>query len=73
MSVERFLFGDFEFDCGSRILTHKGRVVRLQAQPAQLLSVLLLHSGRVVSREELKQAIWGDSDALQMGDWLGCF
>ncbi len=60
MSVERFLFGDFEFDCGTRILTHKGRVVRLQAQPAQLLSVLLLHSGRVVSREELKQAIWGE-------------
>jgi len=60
MSVERFLFGEFEFDSGTRILMHKGRVVRLQAQPAQLLSVLLARSGRVVSREELKQAIWGE-------------
>jgi DNA-binding winged helix-turn-helix (wHTH) protein/TolB-like protein len=60
MSLERFLFGDFEFDCGTRVLTHKGRVVKLQAQPAQLLSVLLARSDRVVSREELKQAIWGE-------------
>lgn len=60
MSLERFLFGDFEFDCGTRVLTHKGRVVKLQAQPAQLLSILLARSDRVVSREELKQAIWGE-------------
>ena len=60
MSIERFLFGDFEFDCGTRVLTHKGRVVKLQAQPAQLLSVLLARSDRVVSREELKQAVWGE-------------
>ena len=59
-SVERYGFGEFEFDSGTRILTHKGRVVKLQAQPAQVLSVLLARSGRVVSREELKQAIWGE-------------
>ena len=60
MNVERFAFGEFEFDCGTRVLTHKGRVVKLQAQPAQLLSVLLARNGRVVSREELKQAVWGE-------------
>jgi DNA-binding winged helix-turn-helix (wHTH) protein/TolB-like protein len=60
MSDERFFFGEFEFDARTRVLMHKGRVVRLQAQPAQLLSVLLARSGRVVSREELKQAIWGE-------------
>lgn len=59
MNADRFLFGEFEFDSGSRTLTHKGRLVRLQAQPAQLLSVLLARSNQVVSREELKQAIWG--------------
>ncbi len=59
MTVERFHFGEFEFDSGTRILTHKGRVVRLQAQPAMLLSVLLARNTQVVSREELKQAIWG--------------
>ena len=60
MSVERFHFGEFEFDSVTRILTHKGRVVRLQAQPAMLLSVLLARNNQVVSREELKQAIWGE-------------
>lgn len=60
MDEERFLFGEFEFDAGTRVLTYKGRVVRLQAQPAQLLAVLLARGGRVVSREELKQAIWGE-------------
>src|SRR5579863_5101691 len=59
MNVERFVFGEFEFDSGARVLTRKGRVVKLQAQPAQLLFVLLAQNGRVVSREELKQAIWG--------------
>lgn len=60
MSVARFHFGEFQFDSGTRILTHKGRVVKLQAQPAMLLSVLLARDNQVVSREELKQAIWGD-------------
>jgi DNA-binding winged helix-turn-helix (wHTH) protein/TolB-like protein len=60
MSIERFHFGEFEFDSGTRVLTHKGRIVRLQAQPAMLLSVLLARNGRVVSREELKQAVWGE-------------
>jgi DNA-binding winged helix-turn-helix (wHTH) protein/TolB-like protein len=60
MSDERYGFGEFEFDAVARVLTHKGRLVKLQAQPAQVLSVLLARSGRVVSREELKQAIWGE-------------
>ncbi|WP_348261212.1 winged helix-turn-helix domain-containing protein [Telmatobacter sp. DSM 110680] len=60
MSVERFQFGEFEFDTGTRALTHKGRLVKLQAQPAILLSVLLARDNQVVSREVLKQAIWGD-------------
>ena len=60
MSAGKFLFGEFEFDCATRILTQKGRNVKLQAQPALLLSVLLERSNQVVSREELKQAIWGE-------------
>ncbi len=61
MNLERFQFGDFEFDAEARVLTHKGRRVRLQAQPAQLLGVLLARRDCTVSREELKQAIWGNS------------
>jgi DNA-binding winged helix-turn-helix (wHTH) protein/TolB-like protein len=35
-------------------------LIRLQAQPAMVLSHLLAYSGEIVSREELRHAIWGD-------------
>jgi DNA-binding winged helix-turn-helix (wHTH) protein len=60
MSLERFQFGEFEFDSETRVLTHKGREVKIQAQPALLLEVLLARSGQIVSREDLKLAIWGN-------------
>jgi|SRR5215469_4419858 len=60
MSLERFQFGEFEFDSETRVLTHKGREVKLQAQPALLLGVLLARRGQIVSRGDLKLAIWGN-------------
>jgi DNA-binding winged helix-turn-helix (wHTH) protein/TolB-like protein len=60
MSLERFQFGEFEFDSETRVLTHKGREIRLQAQPALLLGVLLARRGQIVSREDLQRAIWGN-------------
>ena len=59
MSVKLFQFGEFEFDSESRALTHKGREVRLQAQPALLLGILLAQRDRIVSRDELQLVIWG--------------
>ncbi len=56
----RFQFGEFEFDPGKSTLSHKGRVVKLQAQPAVLLGTLLTQANRVVSREQLQQTIWGN-------------
>lgn len=60
MRLERFQFGEFEFDSETRILTRKGREVKLQAQPALLLGALLARRGEIVSREDLKLAIWGN-------------
>jgi DNA-binding winged helix-turn-helix (wHTH) protein/TolB-like protein len=60
MSVERFRFGIFEFDCSALELRREGALVRLQAQPAQVLGRLLQRAGDVVSREELRQAVWPD-------------
>src|ERR1700761_9353953 len=60
MSADRFQFGEFEFDGANHVLSHKGREVKLQAQPALLLGVLLARRERTVSREELKLAIWGN-------------
>jgi len=59
MRLEQFQFGEFEFDSETRVLTHKGRELKLQAQPALLLATLLARRGQIVSREELQRAIWG--------------
>lgn len=52
-------FGLFEFDLAKRELRREGALVRLQSQPAQVLSRLVEHAGQVVSREELRTAVWG--------------
>lgn len=59
MDQVRYRFGLFEFDTASRELRREGILVRLQAQPAQVLSCLIVSSGKVVSREELCEAVWG--------------
>src|SRR5580704_10959268 len=59
MSSGRFRFGLFEFDVATRELRREGALLRLQSQPAQVLSCLIDHAGKVVSREELHRAVWG--------------
>src|SRR5579864_52112 len=53
-------FGLFEFDPAQKELRREGAVVRLQSQPAQVLACLLECAGEVVSREELRAAVWHD-------------
>jgi DNA-binding winged helix-turn-helix (wHTH) protein/TolB-like protein len=55
----RVRFGIFEFDLATRELRRQGIPVRLQAQPAQVLATLLEHPDAVVTRETLRQAVWG--------------
>jgi len=52
-------FGDFTFDSASGELTRDGRKVRLQRQPSRLLELLIARRGEVVTREEIRQALWG--------------
>lgn len=52
-------FGIFEFDTASGELRKNGRAVGLEPQPARALSVLLARPGEVVSRDELRDAVWG--------------
>lgn len=59
MSSDRLRFGLFEFDLASGELRREGAPVHLPAQPAQALAFLLTHTDRVVTREELRDAIWG--------------
>jgi DNA-binding winged helix-turn-helix (wHTH) protein/TolB-like protein len=56
--MERFRFGLFEFDPATKELRREGVLVRLQSQPAQMLACLLEHPSEVVSREDLRKAVW---------------
>jgi len=55
----RVAFGDFEFDAETGELRRHGEPVRLQSQPAQVLAVLVGSAGQVVTRETLRDAVWG--------------
>ena len=52
-------FGQFVFDADTGVLSRNGVPVRLQPQPARVLARLVARAGEVVSREELRQQIWG--------------
>lgn len=52
-------FGIFEFQPDTGELYRRGVQVHLQAQPAQVLSLLLRHRGHIVTRNQFKEAVWG--------------
>ena len=52
-------FGIFEFDSDSGELRKNGRAVGIEPQPVKALTVLLARAGQVVSREEMREAVWG--------------
>jgi TolB-like protein/DNA-binding winged helix-turn-helix (wHTH) protein/Flp pilus assembly protein TadD len=56
MAVIRF--GAFEVDLRAGELRKHGMRIGLQQQPFRILALLLEHPGEVVTREELRQAIW---------------
>jgi TolB-like protein/DNA-binding winged helix-turn-helix (wHTH) protein len=51
-------FGVFELEVDSGELRRQGVRVRLSDQPLQILKVLLGRSGQIVTREELRAALW---------------
>jgi DNA-binding winged helix-turn-helix (wHTH) protein len=55
-----FRFGSFELDPRTRELRREAKLVPLQFQPFKLLQYLLEHAGEVVTRQELKEHLWGD-------------
>lgn len=54
-----FTFGDHRLDIDRRELRWGAEVVRLEPQVFDLLAYLVQHRDRVVSKEDLRQAIWG--------------
>jgi TolB-like protein/DNA-binding winged helix-turn-helix (wHTH) protein len=59
-SAPGFQFGVFEVDAKTGELQKEGRLVHLRNQPFQVLTALLDRAGDLVTREEIKAAIWAD-------------
>src|SRR5215471_21452597 len=54
----RVRFGVFEADLAAGELRRRGLKVKLQDRPFQVLALLLSRPSQVVTREELRQALW---------------
>lgn len=59
MNGGRARFGVFEFSQATGELRREGVPVKLQAQPARVLALLLANAGQVVTRETLQREVWG--------------
>jgi len=57
----RLRFGVFEVDLRAGELTKRGLRIRLQEQPFQILAILLEKPGELITREELREKIWGQT------------
>jgi DNA-binding winged helix-turn-helix (wHTH) protein len=56
----RYRFGAFEADVATGELRKQGLRIKLNAQPFQVLCLLLERPGEVLTREEISSALWPD-------------
>lgn len=60
MEGERYCFGDFELDTAHHQLRRGGESVHVEPRALYLLCHLVKNRGRVVSKNELLDEVWGD-------------
>ena len=70
-SPRRLAFGAYEADLRSGELLKNGNRVRLQAQPFELLAMLLERPGELVTREEICQKLWSGDTFVDFDRSLG--
>ena len=58
-------FGHFELDLEAAELHSNGRSVHLPEQQFQILHMLLLHEGGVVSREDIRKRLWPNDTVVE--------
>ena len=56
-----FRFGVFELDATSGELRKYGTALKIHPQPFRVLQLLAQHSGRVVTRDEIREYLWGNN------------
>ena len=68
MAVIRF--AEFELDTASCELRKRGVLANLQRQPANVLALLASHPGQMLTREEIRKAIWGEDTFVDFDQGL---
>jgi TolB-like protein/DNA-binding winged helix-turn-helix (wHTH) protein/Tfp pilus assembly protein PilF len=58
-ATQRYRFGVFELDAAAGELRKSGMLIRVAPQPFKLLLLLTSRPGELVTREEIREAIWG--------------
>ncbi len=53
-------FAAFELDLDSGELRKSGVLIHLPPQPLKVLALLASHAGQLLTREEIRQQVWGD-------------
>src|SRR5579863_7319816 len=64
ISARTIAFGAYEADFYARELRKSGTRRKLQEKPFAVLEVLLRNAGELVTREQLRQALWPDDTHL---------
>jgi len=59
-------FGEFELNEQTLELRRNGTRVRIQQQPTRVLAFLLNHQGKLVTRQQLQDAIWGQGTFVDL-------
>jgi DNA-binding winged helix-turn-helix (wHTH) protein/TolB-like protein len=66
----RFVFGEFEFDARSGELRDGQKTLLLRPQVAKLLTLLLSHADNIVSREEIRNCLWGSHTVVEFEEGI---
>jgi len=64
-SPRAYHFGGFSLDVVRRTLCKDGAVVHLTSKPFDVLAFLVENSGRVVTKQELMEAVWRDTFVVE--------
>jgi Tol biopolymer transport system component/DNA-binding winged helix-turn-helix (wHTH) protein len=71
VSPAKLCFGVFEVDLRAGELRKSGVRMKLQGQPFKMLAILLERPGELVTREELRERIWGSDTVVDFDHGIG--
>ncbi len=63
-AIQPLRFAGFELDQANSLLRKNGTDIKLAPQPFKVLALLVSRPGELVTREELRKAIWGEDTAV---------